>query len=392
MRILVTNPTGRIGRRIVPELLAPEFSVRVIVRDPARLPEEIRQQVEVVRGSADDPATLHRALDGVEALFWCVPTESLQETNVEQHYERFACAGRQAIRETRTPRVVTVSACGKGRARKAGPITGLHAMEEILNDAGAAIRHLRCGLFMENFLSQARCIREHGFVSYPMPGHIPIPMTAVTDIADAALRWLVRRDWNGIEGVAVHGPEDLSFNQVAAAVERTLERPVRYLEASAKKYVRTLIGAGASAEYAHSVVEMFSEPAQGITRAAPRTTESTTPTTLAAWAESELLPVVESFRPQWETVAARMRMLAESMPGFISFKSCNPEDGERVSLIEFESEETLRAWRKHPEHRKTQELGRTKFYAVFQIQVCSIIRQYGSMSPMTNETRARRPG
>ena len=87
-----------------------------------------------------------------------------------------------------------------------------------------------------------------------------------------------------------------------------------------------------------------------------------------------------------------MRMLAESMPGFISFKSCNPEDGERVSLIEFESEETLRAWRKHPEHRKTQELGRTKFYAVFQIQVCSIIRQYGSMSPMTNETRARRPG
>jgi len=123
-------------------------------------------------------------------------------------------------------------------------------------------------------------------------------------VAGVALRWLVRRDWNGIEAVAVHGPEDLSYNQAAAIVERTLERPVRYLEASAKEYVRTLVGAGASAEYAHSVVDMFSELAQGITRAEPRTTESTTPTTLAAWAESELLPVVESFRPQSETAAA----------------------------------------------------------------------------------------
>ena len=69
MKILVTTPTGNIGRQIVRELLAPEFSVRVIVRDPSRLPEEIRRQAEVVHGSADDATTLRRALDGVEALF-----------------------------------------------------------------------------------------------------------------------------------------------------------------------------------------------------------------------------------------------------------------------------------------------------------------------------------
>jgi uncharacterized protein YbjT (DUF2867 family) len=298
MKILVTNPTGRIGRRIVPELLAPEFSVRVIVRDPARLPEEIREQVEVVRGSTDDAATLRQALDGVEALFWCVPTESLQETNVERHYERFACAGWQAIRQAGTPRVVTISAGGKGLARNASPISGLHAMEEILNECGAAIRHLRCGLFMENFLSLVPSIHGQGLISYPMPGHVPIPMTAATDVADVALRWLVRRDWKGIEGIAVHGPEDLSSNQAAAVIERILERPVRYREASANHFVRTLVGFGASAEYARSRVEMFSELAKGITRAEPRTAESTTPTTLAAWAESDLLPLVESLRPQ----------------------------------------------------------------------------------------------
>jgi uncharacterized protein YbjT (DUF2867 family) len=298
MKILVTTPTGKIGRRIVPELLAPEFSVRVLASDPARLPREIRAQVEVIRGSADDTAALRRALDGVEALFWCVPTESLRESNVALHYERFASAAWQAIRQAGTPRIVTISAGGKGGAHRAGPISGLHAMEEILNDSGAAIRHLRCCLFMENFFSQARCIREQGFFSYPMPGHVPVPMAAVTDIADVALRWLVRQDWEGIKGVPIHGPEDLSFNQAAAILERTLEQPVRYQEASANQYVAALMESGASAEYARGLVEMFSELAQGIMDVEPRTAESTTSTTLAAWAESELIPAVAVLHPK----------------------------------------------------------------------------------------------
>ena len=76
-------------------------------------------------------------------------------------------------------------------------------------------------------------------------------------------------------------------------------------------------------------------------------------------------------------MAAKMRELAEKMPGFISFKTFKTEDGERVSIIEFASEETLRAWREHPEHRRAQALGRTEFYAEYRIQVCRIERQYG---------------
>jgi uncharacterized protein YbjT (DUF2867 family) len=292
MKILVTHPTGRIGRRILPELLAPDFSVRVIARNPRRLPIEIREQVEVVRGSADDAATLHRGLDGVEALFWCVPTASLQETNVEQHYERFACAAWQAIRQAATPRVVTISAGGKGRARHAGPISGLHAMEEILNESGAAIRHLRCGLFMENFHREVEGLTRRGILSNPMPGHVPIPMVAAADIADVALKYLVREDWNGIEGIAVHGPEDLSYGEAAAIMGRVLARPVRYEQTSTPQYVRRLVSLGASPAYAAGLVEMYAELAQGITSAEPRTLESTTRTTLAKWSARELLPAV----------------------------------------------------------------------------------------------------
>jgi uncharacterized protein YbjT (DUF2867 family) len=167
-------------------------------------------------------------------------------------------------------------------------------MEEILDESGAAIRHLRCGSFMENLLCQAPSIWEHGIFSFPMPGHIPVPMVAASDVADAALRWLVRRDWTGVAGVPVHGPEDLSYSRAAAIMERILDRPVGYKQVSANHYVQALLGFGASAEYARSRVEMFAELARGIARTEPRTAGSTTATTLGAWTERELAPLIGS--------------------------------------------------------------------------------------------------
>ena len=80
---------------------------------------------------------------------------------------------------------------------------------------------------------------------------------------------------------------------------------------------------------------------------------------------------------QQEYVAwvARMRQLASGMPGFISHKGFVAEDGERVSIVEFESEEAQHAWRIHPEHVAAQRKGRRDFYVEYRIQVCSVLRE-----------------
>jgi uncharacterized protein YbjT (DUF2867 family) len=44
--ILITTPTGNIGSQLVKQLLAANQPVRVIVRDPAKLPPEVRAKVE----------------------------------------------------------------------------------------------------------------------------------------------------------------------------------------------------------------------------------------------------------------------------------------------------------------------------------------------------------
>lgn len=75
-------------------------------------------------------------------------------------------------------------------------------------------------------------------------------------------------------------------------------------------------------------------------------------------------------------LSQRMYELASSMPGYVSYKDFGAEDGESVSIIEFESLEAVAAWREHPEHKQAQERGRTEFFSEYHIQVCTPVRDY----------------
>jgi heme-degrading monooxygenase HmoA len=73
-------------------------------------------------------------------------------------------------------------------------------------------------------------------------------------------------------------------------------------------------------------------------------------------------------------LAARMLEIARAMPGFISYKAFASEDGERLTLHEWESLEHLRAWREHPEHVQAQHEGRKRLYESYSVQVLDEIR------------------
>ncbi len=87
---------------------------------------------------------------------------------------------------------------------------------------------------------------------------------------------------------------------------------------------------------------------------------------------SRLRPGVDD---EYGPMAERMDELAAAMPGYVSHKAFTAEDGERVTIVEFESEEAMRAWRLHPEHREAQRRGRDRFYSEYRIQVCPVARE-----------------
>ena len=77
-----------------------------------------------------------------------------------------------------------------------------------------------------------------------------------------------------------------------------------------------------------------------------------------------------------EALGAEMAGIATAMPGFLSYKDYAAADGELLTLVEFDSEETLAAWRDYPAHRAAQERGRQEFFAEYQIQICTPQRAY----------------
>jgi heme-degrading monooxygenase HmoA len=84
--------------------------------------------------------------------------------------------------------------------------------------------------------------------------------------------------------------------------------------------------------------------------------------------------LMSGVRDDYVALANRMNELAATMPGYISHKGFFAEDGERVTIVEFESEEGMRAWRTHPEHIAAQRKARQTFYAEYSIQVCEVVR------------------
>jgi heme-degrading monooxygenase HmoA len=71
----------------------------------------------------------------------------------------------------------------------------------------------------------------------------------------------------------------------------------------------------------------------------------------------------------------RMSALATTMPGYISHKGFTADDGERVTIVEFEHEEGMRAWRMNPEHRVAQRKAREVYYAEYKLQICELLRE-----------------
>ncbi len=293
--IVVTTPTGKIGSQVIPHLLAADEAVRVIVRDPSKLSPEMREQVQIVTGSLDDEAVMEQALEGAESVFLVVPP-SFADNNDEAYYLRFTRPALKAIKSQGVRRVVGVSVLGRGTelSKKAGPITASLAKDQEIENSGVDYRALWCPALMENMLNNVQSIKHQGtFYSSSRPD-VKTPQVATKDIAAMGARFLLDRTWAGRGGIAVLGPEDLSFREMAAIMSDVLGRTIRFQQVPAEAYKAQLIQHGANEVFAQGMVDMLVAKDKGLDNAELRTPLNTTPTSFSQWCEEVLKPAVLS--------------------------------------------------------------------------------------------------
>jgi heme-degrading monooxygenase HmoA len=84
---------------------------------------------------------------------------------------------------------------------------------------------------------------------------------------------------------------------------------------------------------------------------------------------------VRQFDEEYSRVAARMRDLAISKFGCLEFHAVT-EGEEEVALSYWPDEQSIRAWRNHPEHVQAQQAGRDRWYLSYSVQVAEVTREY----------------
>jgi len=291
--IVVTAPIGLIGHQVLDNLLDSFEPIRVIARDPSRLPAHTRERIEVVQGSHGDRDVVTRAFAGADSVFWLVPPDP-RAGSIESAYVDFTRPACEAFKRQGVKRVVGVSTLGRGTpwAAHAGLVTASLAMDDLIASTGVSYRALTMPSFMDNLLRQVESIKKEGLFSLPISGGLKQPSCATRDIAAVAARLLLDHSWGGVESRPVLGPEDLSYNDMARIMSEVLGTTVRFQQITGEAFKARLLARGMSEAMAQGNLDMWVAYNQGLDTAEPRTPQATTPTSFRQWCEEVLRPAV----------------------------------------------------------------------------------------------------
>jgi uncharacterized protein YbjT (DUF2867 family) len=291
VRVVVTTPTGRVGSRVATLLVQAGERPVLLARDPDRVDPGLRAAAEVVAVDLTDADAVVRATAGADALYWVDP--SVPADDPVASYARLGEVGARAVRENGIGRVVFQSSVGAEARTGFGEIDGLGRTEDLLDATGAAVTHLRCGYFFTNLLLDLPGVLA-GTLSTTLPPDHRFPWVDPRDVGDVAAARLLSTAWAGRRTQGVHGPADLSFGEVAGTLTEVLGRPVRAVQITDQEAAAALRELGLTPAQVEGVVGMLRGQRDGFAPEDPRTPASTTPTTLAAWAQAVLVPAVRA--------------------------------------------------------------------------------------------------
>ena len=221
MTILVTGATGRVGHKVVQQLVKRGADVRVLVRDTSKA--NFPASVEVVQGDLLDIDSLRTAFTGVNTLFLLNAVAADEFTQ--------ALIALNIARESGVERVVYLSVIHSDHFVNVPHFAVKSGAERMIERMGFGATILRPAYFIDNEHMIKDVIFNHGV--YPMPiGSKGVAMVDTSDIAEVAAIELIRREQAPgklpIETINLVGPDTLTGSDVAAIWSDVLGRPVAY--------------------------------------------------------------------------------------------------------------------------------------------------------------------
>jgi NAD(P)H dehydrogenase (quinone) len=249
--IIVTGATGKLGRRVVEQLLlrVPAEQVGLSVRDPSKARDFAERGVRVRSGSFTDPASLMPAFEGASQVL-LISLDQLGDEALAHHRTAIEAAAKAGAR-----RILYTSHMGAGPSSRFSAMREHAATEELLHASGVPFTSLRNGFYAASALQFMGPVLETGRIVLPEDG--PVSWTTHADLAEAAAVALT--DESRFDGPTppLTAAEAVDFDQVAAVASELMGKTVTRVTVSDDDFRASMAAHGVPESVADLLLEIF---------------------------------------------------------------------------------------------------------------------------------------
>jgi uncharacterized protein YbjT (DUF2867 family) len=186
--ILVTGVTGYIGGRLVPELIARGYKVRVMARRESPEVRELWPSVEVVSADARRIEELRAALEGVDTAYYLIHSLLLGQKQFEAVDIQAAINFRRVAEEKKLKRIIYLGGLGDTREKLSSHLRGRMRVAEELRQGRVPVTILRAAIIIGSGSASYEIIK-HLVRRLPI---VPIPKWALNRCQPIAIRDVIK--------------------------------------------------------------------------------------------------------------------------------------------------------------------------------------------------------
>ena len=243
--ILVIGAGSRTGQALVPLLRATAVPLRILTRaaDPA-------DGRDAVAGDLADPATLDRAMAGVEKVFLL---SSAAPDELAWHRNAIDAAARAGVSQ-----LVRSSILGADPASPARFLRDHGQADERLRASGVPATILRPNFYLHNVTALWPPTLDPQGNYYAPAGDATLSMVDARDVAAVAAR-VLSEDGHIGQAYDVTGPEALGHGAACEKLGRRLGRPVRYVPVDDDAARAAMLSAGLGEWLADALIELYQD-------------------------------------------------------------------------------------------------------------------------------------
>ena len=238
--ILVTGATGYIGGRLVPELIARGYRVRVMVRKALPVHEQMWPEAEIVVGDALALESLEEALDGVSIAYYLIHSMLLGRGDFVRADRQAAANFRSAAKEQGVGRIIYLGGLGDIRSGLSDHLRSRMEVARELSASRVPVTILRAAIIIGSGSASYEIIKD--LVSKLLV--IPVPPFARTRCQPISIRDVIKYLVGVMEtpitsGLTfdIGGDEIMTYEEMAKVVTAVLHKrriffhvPFSYLE------------------------------------------------------------------------------------------------------------------------------------------------------------------